>query len=330
MSMTLKKLTLELLRRCPNRCLHCSSVSAPKAEDVLPFNEVLRLIREAHRLGTQTVVLSGGEPLLYPQLLDVVSTVVAHGMECVVYTSGSALDDAGSPIPVSLDAVRHLRRRLVSRFNLTVVSHIAEVHDAFMDAPGSWARAVCFLDAAVAFGVPVHIHCPLTRLNARHVSALARFADSRSVRALRLLRLVPQGRAIDHLPLLEPQESDWIAIRSQIEEVQSDLRHRFEIRFGAHLEGRLGFIGDECSLDTPKLLIEPDGRCAACPALKGARQALSAPAIWGHSLLGIVDSRWRESMATLKITSGFGTCAGQVVHRSAAPLVTQEIREDSQ
>ena len=89
MANRLRKITFELTRACPNQCLHCSTTSSPSVREALPPQMVLDIVEEGARLGLETVILSGGEPLVYPSILGLVDALHARGLRIVIYTSGS-------------------------------------------------------------------------------------------------------------------------------------------------------------------------------------------------------------------------------------------------
>lgn len=64
--------TLSILptRRCNASCRNCGSFSSPSARDTLDIGDVKRVITEAHALGFELVVFTGGEATLAPDLLD--------------------------------------------------------------------------------------------------------------------------------------------------------------------------------------------------------------------------------------------------------------------
>ena len=135
----LRSLTLELLRRCPNRCLHCSSDSHPAAIDELPPSVVRDLLDSASRRGLQKAIFSGGEPLAYIGLLDVLRHARERGIRTCIYTSGSAIDSDGARTPGV--AVAERLAPLVDEWVVSLHSPFAPAHDSFMGSQGSWADA---------------------------------------------------------------------------------------------------------------------------------------------------------------------------------------------
>jgi MoaA/NifB/PqqE/SkfB family radical SAM enzyme len=96
--------------RCNSRCVSCDWWRADGAAD-LSLDEIRVLAAALPRWGTRVVVLTGGEPLLRPDVMDVADAFRAQGLTMHLLTSGLALERLASAIgprfqdvTVSLDA----------------------------------------------------------------------------------------------------------------------------------------------------------------------------------------------------------------------------------
>lgn len=88
-------LLAELTHRCPLSCLYCyNPLELTKKEQELSTETWLRVLEEAAKLGVLQVHLSGGEPLLRPDLLSIVQTSTDLGLYSNLITSGIGLSDA--------------------------------------------------------------------------------------------------------------------------------------------------------------------------------------------------------------------------------------------
>lgn len=109
-------LRVSLTDRCSLRCTYCmpaEGVPWLPGDHLLTTAELLRLVGIAVDLGVRTVRLTGGEPLLRPDVLNVVRGVAALGVEVSMTTNGlrlpelaGALRDAGlERVNISLDTL---------------------------------------------------------------------------------------------------------------------------------------------------------------------------------------------------------------------------------
>ncbi|NPV28125.1 MAG: radical SAM protein [Firmicutes bacterium] len=65
--------TVELTNQCNLRCRHCYASAGEKLYNELSLAEVKELLGELSRLGTMEVEFSGGEPLLRPDLFEIIA-----------------------------------------------------------------------------------------------------------------------------------------------------------------------------------------------------------------------------------------------------------------
>lgn len=77
------------MRRCNLSCTYCSEFD--DFSDPVPLEELYRRIDKLAELGTTVVVISGGEPLLHPELDDVIRRIRSHGIICGLITNGYLL-----------------------------------------------------------------------------------------------------------------------------------------------------------------------------------------------------------------------------------------------
>lgn len=71
-----------ITNRCNLRCKHCfvMSMDAKKAYHEYTLPEIDHIIRQLSAYGIETVMLTGGEPLLHPHFLDIVQKILNAGM----------------------------------------------------------------------------------------------------------------------------------------------------------------------------------------------------------------------------------------------------------
>lgn len=74
------------MRRCNLACAYCNEYD--KVSDPVPLDEMLRRIDHLARLKTAIVTISGGEPMMHPQLDDILRRIRHHGMIAGLITNG--------------------------------------------------------------------------------------------------------------------------------------------------------------------------------------------------------------------------------------------------
>jgi MoaA/NifB/PqqE/SkfB family radical SAM enzyme len=136
----LHSLFIKPTRECTARCVHCVARQAfyqTLRGDPLTLPEYAGLLEDARALGAGALHISGGEPLLFRELADLVRLGKGSGYFVILNTNGSLLTVplAEELLDAGLDAV-------------IVSIHAADpsVHDEIKRQPGSFGRAVRAVD----------------------------------------------------------------------------------------------------------------------------------------------------------------------------------------
>jgi len=173
-------------RRCNLRCGHCYRDAGPAAPGELSTAEGLALIEEIARAGFRILILSGGEPLLREDLMDLIARARERGLRPVLGTNGTFIDRS---------AARDLLRAGAAAAGISLDSLRPEYHDAFRGLAGAWQAAVAGMEACRAVGLPFQIHTTVTRQNYHEVEALTDLAVELGAQAHHVFFLVAVGRA---------------------------------------------------------------------------------------------------------------------------------------
>src|SRR6202041_3234323 len=77
------------MRRCNLSCAYCNEYD--KVSDPVPTAEMLRRIEILAGMGTGIITISGGEPLLHPELDQIIAAIRSHGAIATIITNGYLL-----------------------------------------------------------------------------------------------------------------------------------------------------------------------------------------------------------------------------------------------
>jgi MoaA/NifB/PqqE/SkfB family radical SAM enzyme len=139
-------LLLSLTRGCNQRCVHCFRTAEPMRVSAINLGILLPRLRVALvRYHIQRVVISGGEPTLVPNLLDLIAGVAAFGVSVGMCTNATRI----SPSMADALAAAHLARATVG------IEGIGSEYDWFRGMPGGFARALSGARAMVGAGISV-------------------------------------------------------------------------------------------------------------------------------------------------------------------------------
>jgi MoaA/NifB/PqqE/SkfB family radical SAM enzyme len=186
---------LEVIGACNLSCLHCFAGELPRNHDPLTLREMEGLFAELARLGTFRVSLTGGEPLLRRDLLDVIDAALAAGLHPTLTSNALLLTE---------DLARALGQRPLANLNVSLEGPTAAVNDA-VRGPGTFDAVLDKLEL-LRRHARFTLGFTLLRSNAHLVHECVELAQQVGASAVVFRPLYPAGMAIHHLELLPSYE----------------------------------------------------------------------------------------------------------------------------
>lgn len=92
---------MEFSQLCNFRCPYCYLEARPK--DELSSDEIRDLILQARDLGVRKIIILGGEPMIYPRILEKIHFIRSHGMDVEIFTNGSNMTEENAAELALLD-----------------------------------------------------------------------------------------------------------------------------------------------------------------------------------------------------------------------------------
>ncbi|SMB98136.1 putative heme d1 biosynthesis radical SAM protein NirJ2 [Thermanaeromonas toyohensis ToBE] len=172
--------------QCNLYCDHCYRDSGAKLEEELSYGEAKELIKGAVRAGFRLFIFSGGEPLLRPDLLDVVAYAVSQGLRVVLGSNGTLLTP---------ELARELKKAGVAAVGISLDSCEPIKHDRLRRKEGAWEKALAGMEACRSAGLPFQVHTTVFDWNREELTKLTDLAVSVGAKAHHFFFLVPTGRA---------------------------------------------------------------------------------------------------------------------------------------
>lgn len=180
---------LNLTRRCNLHCAHCyldAGTRETGARNELATDEVLTLLDRIAVLSDETmVVLTGGEPLLRPDMATLARRAADLGLMVVVGTNGVLLDAR---------RVAALQTAGVRAAGISLDSLDPGHHDRFRGLPGAWKATLAGIDACRRGGLMFQIHFTVTDDNADELDDMITFAREAGAAVLNVFFVVCTGR----------------------------------------------------------------------------------------------------------------------------------------
>ncbi len=152
----------EITFACNMRCIHCGTSAGKRRPDELTTKEALDLVDELAGLGTRTITLSGGEPLMREDWRELATRVKARGMQAHLVTNGALLTPE-----VAADMARIGFDRVGVSFDGT-----EPTHNAIRQRDFSYERALLALDRLRDARVPLCAVSQVSNLNLHELDVM--------------------------------------------------------------------------------------------------------------------------------------------------------------
>jgi radical SAM protein len=192
----------EVTRACAYACIHCRAEAQPKRDPrELTTDEGFRLIDDLIDVGRPILIVTGGDPMMRPDLLDLIR-----------YASGRGLRVALSPTATKLVTRARLeeaREAGVARMQISLDGSRPEVQDAFRGRPGSFQRTLEILDDIRSAGLSLQVGTTVSRYNLDDLDAIDRVVGDYGAVMWSLFFLVPTGRGRQE-DMISPQEHERV------------------------------------------------------------------------------------------------------------------------
>lgn len=184
--------TLQVTTRCQANCIHCSAARHKRTgEPELSTDDWKRVIRESEQLGSVTIVFTGGEPLLRPDIFELIEWVDKNEAVALMFCNGLLLDQ---------DTVRKLYKAGLWAIHVSIDSPDPAAHDEMRRVPGCFEKAIDGLkrckDAGILAGISTY--ATPERLRNGQVVEMIELAQSVGADEITVFDVVPTGRLLHH------------------------------------------------------------------------------------------------------------------------------------
>jgi Fe-coproporphyrin III synthase len=248
-------------RRCNLTCLHCYSDSSPQARDEVPRPVLEDLLADATSLGYEVLAVSGGEPLLYARLPELLRVATSLGMVTMVTSNGTLADG------------RRLGE-LAGCLDLLVLSLDGPrpEHDRMRARDGAYDAMERRLETIRETGIPFGFLFTLTQFNVHQLEWAAEHAAANGASLLQVHPLEPGGRGrllLDAVPDATEASYALLEVARLRRTFRGTLRLQLDLAsagaFGGLLRQLVTMDGaaapGKLSEVLSPLVVEPDGWC---------------------------------------------------------------------
>lgn len=190
----LRMIAWETTRSCNLSCIHCRAAAekGPYAGE-LNTKEALEFLDTVASFSKPVIILTGGEPLMRPDIYELATYGTKLGLRMVMATNGTLVDET---------SIQKMIDSGIQRMSVSIDGADAASHDNFRKVPGAFDASLKALEIAKKAGLEYQINTTITKINLDEIPAILDLAVSLGAVAHHIFLLVPTGRGKE----LEEQE----------------------------------------------------------------------------------------------------------------------------
>jgi pyrroloquinoline quinone biosynthesis protein E len=214
-------LIAELTYQCPLHCPYCSNpldIGAGRYHGGLATEDWIRVFREARGLGVLQLALTGGEPMLRRDLVELCAGALEAGLYSSLITAGTLFTRARAT---------ELKSAGLDHVQISIQSPDAEENDRIA-GNRSFAKKIAAARVAKELDFPLTINCVLHRQNLARIDELLELALDLGAQRLELANTQYYGWAVPNQAALMPSRDQLLRAEEAVQ--------RFRARIGPRLD----------------------------------------------------------------------------------------------
>ena len=182
----LNMIAWEVTRSCNLNCVHCrAAANCGHYPGELSTQKCFQLIDEIVAMSSPVIILTGGEPLLRPDIFDIAGYGTNEGLRMVMATNGTLVNPVTAKKMISSG---------IKRVSVSIDGKDAPSHDAFRQEKGAFDGAMAGIDAMKEAGMEFQINTTITKANLKQIKDILELAKKLGAAAHHIFLLVPTGR----------------------------------------------------------------------------------------------------------------------------------------
>ena len=171
--------------QCNLRCAHCYQDALDATANELTTDEAKTMIASIADAGFKMMIFSGGEPLMRPDIYELVAFAREQGLRPVFGSNGTL---------ITPQVAKDLKAAGAMAMGISLDSIDEQKHDEFRGVPGAHQATLAGIEACKEAGLPFQIHTTVVDWNRDEICAITDFAEQIGAIAHYIFFLIPVGR----------------------------------------------------------------------------------------------------------------------------------------
>ena len=299
----LKELKIELTNKCARNCKHCSSNATSNINNFkdLDFEDVYRIIKEAKLMRVKTIVFTGGEPLMYDKLSELVELTTTLGMKSSIYTFAYRNDE-------TLNKYRQLISLGLNKIIYSLADSLSDEEDiSIYDKEQFFDKVFDGNNARLGFHYTISKDS-YYKLETVITKTVDTFIKKRYFDNISLLRFVPHGKGTTNMDLTKEELLN-------IKDFYLHYPNKDRIRLGSPWN-ILSIKNSPCIIADEIMIIGFDGIAYPCDSIKYFTKLGISGNIREKSLRDLYDSEYFSTIRKFNTDNSCSRCQQYSVCKS--------------
>jgi MoaA/NifB/PqqE/SkfB family radical SAM enzyme len=173
--------------RCNLKCVHCYQDAGQAHPRELKTDEAKTMIEQIAKAGFKIMIFSGGEPLMRPDIFELVAHAAGQGLRPVFGTNG---------MRITPRVAAQLKESGAAAMGISLDSLDPKKHDWFRGVPRAYELTMKGIENCKAVGLPFQLHTTVVDWNQDEVCDITDFAEQIGAQAHYVFFLIPVGRGV--------------------------------------------------------------------------------------------------------------------------------------
>lgn len=246
---------LELTRACNLKCIHCLNNSGIKQKDELTKDELLKLIKKLSSLGVQEIRFTGGEPLLFNGIYDLIKFATEEGICTSLGTNGTL---------ITKEVAKKLKESGLKKVVVSIDGN-KKTHDKIRGKK-NYQKAMHGLKYLQKNGINVRVNSVIMKSNMDDVIKLAKKMSRKKI-TIFIRRFISSGRGKElENNMLNKKDYDYVRNKLQKELTKKTYVNGHYLRNdeGVNSRIKLPFEIRGCKAGQRAITILPNGDINLC------------------------------------------------------------------
>jgi pyrroloquinoline quinone biosynthesis protein E len=195
-------LLLELTHKCPLECTYCyNQLDFAQTKDSMTKEDWFRVMDEAREMGAVQLGISGGEPLLHKDIVEIVQRASDLKFYTNLITSGIGAD---------ISILEKLKNAGLKTIQLGIQSHNENTMTLITNSRNAYKDKIAFAHEVKRLGIQLIVNSCITRQNIDEIGGIIEFAESLNANYLEIANIQYYGWALKNIDALLPTEEQII------------------------------------------------------------------------------------------------------------------------